>query len=157
MKETLLKILHCARKPTEGIEGFAFNKSVAALYGLTNALAKSRASTSEKRNTVAIMARLMQPMTPHLAEEIWQRLGHEGLVTGAAWPELESSLLVEDSVTLPIQINGKRRSEISVAKDADQETIRAIALADDAVVRALDGDEPKKLIVVPGRIVNVVI
>ena len=83
-------------------------------------------------------------------------LGGEGLVTEAAWPVADESLLVDDDVTLPIQVNGKRRAEIAVAKDADQADVEAMALADPAVVKALDGKAPKKVIVVPGRIVNVV-
>ena len=103
------------------------------------------------------LAQLMSPMTPHLAENIWAHQGGEGLVTNAAWPKADESLLVDDTVTMPIQINGKRRSEISVSTDLSKEEVEKIALADQAVVKALEGRTPKKLIVVPGRIVNVVI
>ena len=99
----------------------------------------------------------MDPMTPHLAEEIWNMLGGQGLVIDAAWPVADPSMLVDDTVTMPIQINGKRRAEISVAKDMPKEEVEKLALAHDAVVKALDGNSPKKLIVVPGRIINVVI
>ena len=98
----------------------------------------------------------MSPMTPHLAEDMWQMLGGEGLVATAPWPVADESLLVETSVTLPIQINGKRRGEITVAKDLDKAEVEKLALAHEAVVKALDGGQPKKVIVVPGRIVNVV-
>ncbi len=141
---------------TEGIEGFAFNKSVAALYQLANALHRSDAGASARRAAMRTLAQLMSPMVPHLAEEVWRLAGGEGFVTGAPWPEADPALLVADTVTLPIQVNGKRRSEVTVAAEADRATIEALVLADPAVVRALDGGAPRKLIVVPGRIVNVV-
>ena len=103
------------------------------------------------------MALLMQPITPHLAEECWERLGGKGLAAQAAFPVADPAKLIEDTITMPIQINGKRRAEISVAKDAAKEDIEKLALSHDAVVRALAGESPKKLIVVPGRIINVVI
>jgi leucyl-tRNA synthetase len=106
---------------------------------------------------VMTLAQLMSPMTPHLAEDIWAHQGGEGLIAEAPWPVADEAMLVEDTVTLPIQINGKRRSEITVAKDASKEEVEKTALADDAVVKALDGGAPKKVIVVPGRIVNVVV
>jgi leucyl-tRNA synthetase len=84
-------------------------------------------------------------------------LGGEGLVAEADWPVADEAMLVEDSVTLPVQVNGKRRGEVTVPADAPKEEVEKAALALDAVVRALDGGAPKKLIVVPGRIVNVVV
>ncbi|SDI64656.1 leucine--tRNA ligase [Aliiruegeria lutimaris] len=142
---------------TEGIEGFAFNTSIAKLYGFTNTVAKSKASAGAKAQAMRVMAQLMSPMTPHLAEEVWSMLGGEGLVARAPWPKADPAMLVEDTVLLPIQINGKKRGELEVAKDADKATVEALVLAHDAVIRALDGGQPKKLIVVPGRIVNVVV
>ena len=103
------------------------------------------------------LAQLMAPMTPHLAEDIWAHQGGDGLVSEAPWPVADEAMLVEASVTLPIQINGKRRDEISVPVDMPKDEVEKLVLANDAVVRALDGGQPKKLIVVPGRIVNVVI
>ncbi|MBS8226812.1 leucine--tRNA ligase [Vannielia litorea] len=141
---------------TEGVESFAFNTSIAKLYAFTNTLSKSKAGGTAKKEAMAVMAQLMAPMTPHLAEEVWHMLGREGLVTEAAWPEADPALLVEDTVTLPIQVNGKRRAEISVPKDMDKAEVEKLALAEEAVQRALDGAAPKKVIVVPGRIVNVV-
>jgi leucyl-tRNA synthetase len=100
--------------------------------------------------------RMLSPFAPHLAEELWRRLGHEESVSLAPWPEADASLLVEDTIALVVQVNGKRRSEIRVARDADEETVRAAVLADEAVQRSLGGKEPRRLIVVPGRLVNVV-
>ncbi|MEM8553779.1 MAG: leucine--tRNA ligase [Pseudomonadota bacterium] len=142
---------------TAGIEGFAFNTSVAKLYAFTSAVAKSKASAAAKAEALRTMAQLMQPMTPHLAEEVWSMLGGVDLVAQAPWPKADPALLVEDSVVLPIQINGKRRSELKVAKDLPKDEVEAMALADPAVIRVLAGAIPKKVVVVPGRIVNVVV
>jgi leucyl-tRNA synthetase len=103
------------------------------------------------------MAQLMSPMTPHVAEEMWEILGGEGLLAEQPWPEADPGLLVDDTVTLPVQVNGKKRSEITVPKDAARDVIEALAMDEPAVQRALAGAPPKKLIVVPGRIVNVVV
>jgi leucyl-tRNA synthetase len=95
-------------------------------------------------------------MMPHLAEECWGVLGQPGLVSEAPWPHIEPDLLVEDTITLPVQVNGKRRGEVTVAREAPSSEIEAAALALDAVKQALDGKPVKKIIVVPQRIVNVV-
>ncbi|MDO5621487.1 MAG: leucine--tRNA ligase [Paracoccus sp. (in: a-proteobacteria)] len=141
---------------TAAIEGFAFNKAVAKLYELANAIGKSSAGGAPRHTVLRITAQLMAPMVPHLAEDIWQLAGGEGLVVDAPWPKPDPALLESDSVTLPIQINGKRRAEITVPKDMPKQDIEALVLADETVQRFLEGTSPKKLIVVPGRIVNVV-
>ena len=141
---------------TQGIEGFAFNKAVAKLYEFTNALQRAKAGLPARRAAMRVLAQLMSPMTPHLAEEIWSALGGEGLVARAPWPKADPALLVDDSVILPIQINGKRRAEISVPKDMPASEVEKIALANEDVIRFLAGQPVKKLIVVPGRIINVV-
>ena len=142
---------------TKGIEGFAFNKAIAKLYEFTNTLQRSQAGAEARRAAMRAMAQLMQPMTPHLAEEVWSMLGGTGLVTLAPWPKADPALLVEDDVTLPIQINGKRRAEITVPKDMPASEVEKIALADEAVIKFLAGQPVKKIIVVPGRIINVVV
>ena len=142
---------------TMGVESFGFNAAIAKLYAFTSALQKSKATTDTRREAAKTLAQLMSPFTPHLSEEVWEMLGGAGLIANAPWPVADESLLVEDSVTMPIQINGKRRSEISVPKDMDKSEVEKLALADDAVVKALAGGQPKKLIVVPGRIINVVV
>ena len=98
----------------------------------------------------------MAPMTPHLAEECWAALGHDTILAETAWPEADDALTTDDLVTLPVQVNGKRRGEIQVAADADKDTIERQALSDAGIAKFLEGT-PKKVIVVPGRIVNVVI
>ncbi len=156
--EDLMRAMHkTIFDVTNGVESFGFNAAIAKLYAFTNTLSKSQASYAAQRQAVMTLAQLMAPMTPHLAEDIWAHQGGEGLVAQAAWPVADEAMLVEDTVTLPIQINGKRKSEIVVPKDASKEEVEKIALADDAVVKALAGGQPKKLIVVPGRIVNVVL
>jgi leucyl-tRNA synthetase len=153
----LLKAMHRAiADVTAGIEGFAFNKAVAKLYEFANAFSKSDASADAKRTAMLTMAQLMMPMVPHLAEEIWAILGGKGLVSTAPWPKADPAMLVDDMVTLPIQINGKRRAEITVPKDLPAAEVEKIVLADEAVIKFLAGQPVKKLIVVPGRIVNVV-
>ena len=138
------------------MESFGFNAAIAKLYAFTNLLQKAEASAAARREAVLTLAQLMAPMTPHLAEEIWALLGGQGLIATAPWPKADPALLVEDTVTLPIQVNGKRRSEVTVPKDMPVAEIEKRVLADEHVIRALDGGAPKKLIVVPGRIVNVV-
>ncbi|SPF78919.1 Leucine--tRNA ligase [Aliiroseovarius pelagivivens] len=156
--EELLRAMHKAiHDVTMGIESFGFNAAIAKLYAFQNAISKSMAGGKAQKQAMRIMAQLMSPMTPHLSEEVWSMLGGEGLVAQAAWPVADDAMLVEDTVTLPIQINGKRRAEISVPKDMDKAEVEKLALAEDAVVRALEGKAPKKVIVVPGRIVNVVV
>ncbi|SMR83514.1 leucyl-tRNA synthetase [Aliiroseovarius halocynthiae] len=156
--EELLRAMHKAiHDVTMGIESFGFNAAIAKLYAYQNAVSKSKAGGKAQKLAMRTMAQLMSPMTPHLSEEIWSMLGGEGLVAQAAWPIADEAMLVEDTVTLPIQINGKRRAEISVPKDMAKDEVEKLALAEDAVVRALDGKAPKKVIVVPGRIVNVVV
>ncbi|MDB4045204.1 leucine--tRNA ligase [Amylibacter sp.] len=142
---------------TNGVERFAFNKSIAALYQFTNIISKSSASKIAKVNAMLTMAQLMQPMTPHLAEEIWSILGGEGLVTGAKWPTLDALMLINDTIILPIQVNGKRRDEIEINIDLAKDEIEKIVLERPSILRILDGNAPKKIIVVPGKIVNVVI
>ena len=156
--EDLLRAMHrTIHDVTMGVESFGFNAAIAKLYAFTNVLSKSKASYTTQRQAMMALAQLMSPMTPHLAEDIWAQQSGEGLIANAPWPVADAAMMVEDTVTLPIQINGKRRSEITVPRDLQKEEVEKLALADDAVQRALAGGQPKKLIVVPGRIVNVVI
>ena len=141
---------------TKGIESFAFNKAIAVLYGFTNTLARANASTGVMKDAIRTLAQLMQPMVPHIAESIWSYQGGQGLCCQAPWPKADPALLVDDTVILPIQINGKRRAEISVPKDMPGSEVEKIALANEDVIRFLAGQPVKKIIVVPGRIINVV-
>ena len=142
---------------TRAIESFAFNKAIATLYGLTNTIARANASTPAMKEAIRTLAKLMSPMTPHIAESIWSYQGGAGLCAQSAWPKADPALLVDDTVTLPIQINGKRRAEISVPKDMPAPQVEKIALTNEDVVKFLAGQPVKKIIVVPGRIINVVV
>ncbi|WP_271949666.1 leucine--tRNA ligase [Ruegeria faecimaris] len=156
--QDLLREMHKAiHDVTLGVESFGFNAAIAKLYAFTNTLAKSKAGAAAQKQAIKTLAQLMSPMTPHLAEDIWAHQGGEGLIATAPWPVADEAMLVDDTVTLPIQINGKRRAEISVPKDMDKAEVEKIALSTEAVQKALDGAAPKKVIVVPGRIVNVVV
>lgn len=104
-----------------------------------------------------MLARCLVPFMPHLAEECWSLIKGEGLCSAAAWPDVDSSLLVEDSVTMPIQVNGKRRAEISVSKTASKDEVETAALALPALQAFIADKDIKKVIVVPGRIVNIVV
>jgi len=138
------------------IEALSFNKAVAKLYELTNAIEKAAPSASR---TAAIRALplLVAPMTPHLAEEAWAEMGGEGLIADAMWPPVDPALLVDDEVTIAIQVMGKLRDTITVAKGTDKAALESLALAAPNVARMLDGASPKKVIVVPDRLVNLVI
>ena len=159
--EDTLKLLHRTIDfvRTE-MDELHFNTAIAKLIELNNAVTKLDATP---RDVAEPMVTMLAPLVPHIAEELWRKLGHGsgrddgGTITYVDFPVADPSLLVDDTVELPIQINGKVRSRVSVAADADKATIEAAALADPKVIEALAGGEPKKLIVVPGRMVNVVV
>lgn len=155
--EDLLRAMHkTIHDVTMGIESFGFNAAIAKLYAFTATLQKSKAGHAAQRDAIMTLAQLMSPMTPHLSEDIWSHQGGEGLIVHAPWPKADEAMLVDDTITMPIQVNGKRRAEINVPADMAKEEVEKIALAHEAVIRTLDGAAPKKVIVVPGRIVNVV-
>ncbi len=146
------------------IEALGFNRAVARLYELVNTASKAMQSPAEGkdmefaiREAGSYLVQMIAPMTPHLAEECWSLLGNKDLLATTAWPEVEADLLMEDTITLPVQVNGKKRADVTVARDASKEDIETATLAMDAVIRALDGKPPRKIIVVPLRIVNVVV
>ncbi|NML11804.1 leucine--tRNA ligase [Sphingobium sp. AR-3-1] len=138
------------------IEALGFNKAVAKIYELVNAIEKAKPSASR---TAAIrgLALLVAPMTPHLAEEGWAEMNGEGLIADAAWPPVDPALLVDDEVTIACQVMGKLRDTITVPKGTAKDELERLALAAPNVIRTLDGATPKKIIVVPDRLVNLVI
>ena len=142
---------------TEGIEGFAFNKSIAKLYEFTNTLAKSSAPKENKTGALEVLAILMQPMTPHIAEEIWASLGNTESVIKSAWPTPNEKLLLEDEILIPIQVNGKKKIEILMQRNLTVQQIEELVLKDKKIALLTEGKKPKKIIVISGRIVNVVL
>jgi leucyl-tRNA synthetase len=142
---------------TEHLEHLRFNSAVAQLYTLANAIGGAdKAGPAVRREALEALVLLCAPMMPHLAEECWKALGHTKLVAETAWPKYDPALTASDSVTIAVQVNGKRRGEVVMPKDADSKAVEAAALVLDGVMRALDGGAPKKVIVVPNRIVNIV-
>jgi leucyl-tRNA synthetase len=147
------------------IEAFHFNKAVARLYELASDIDSASGSIGAKdesakwalREALEIFVRLIGPMTPHLAEELWQALGHRSLLADSPWPLPEDALLVDDTVTVAVQLNGKLRGTVQLPKDAPKEAAEKTALALPELVRGLEGRAPKRVIVVPNRIVNVVV
>jgi leucyl-tRNA synthetase len=137
------------------IEALAFNKAVANIYELANAVEKTPPSAT-RTEAVETLLLLVAPMAPHLAEQAWSLLGKEGLIADAAWPEADPALLVEDEVTIAIQVNGKLRDTLTVPKGSPRETLQELALASEKIVRSLEGREPRNIIVVPDRLVNLV-
>jgi leucyl-tRNA synthetase len=142
---------------TEDLNALRFNRAVAQIYTLSNALASAGSvDGAVKREALEALVLLIGPMMPHLAETCWEALGHSTLIADSHWPVADKKLVTSDTVTIAVQVNGKRRGEIEIARDADEETVKGSALAVDAVQRALEGKTPRRVIVVPGRIVNVV-
>jgi leucyl-tRNA synthetase len=151
-------------KVSTGIEKLHFNVCLAYIREFSNALGEALAREGQPspdlvwaiREAAVILVQLFAPMMPHLAEECWGVLGQSGLVSEAGWPQIERDLLVEDTVTLVVQVNGKKRGDVTVPRGAQNPEIEAAVLALDAVRQALDGKAVRKVIIVPMRIVNVV-
>jgi leucyl-tRNA synthetase len=150
---------------TSAIEKLRFNTAVAHIYELANALSSGLQSAGPRpgadmayalREAAELIARIAAPMVPHIAEECWAALGHDNLIAEEPWPAPEKALLVEETVTIAVQVNGKRRDELTIARDAATEDIEAAALKLDNVVRAIGGRKIKKVVIVPQRIINVV-
>jgi leucyl-tRNA synthetase len=137
------------------IEALAFNKAIAKIYDLANAIEKAQPSKS-RDTAIKTIILLSAPMVPHLAEEAWTNLG-EGLIADAPWPQVDPALLVESEVTIAVQVRGKLRDTLTVAKGLSQDELQALALASQKVQHAIDGAEVRKIIVVPDRLVNIVL
>ena len=158
LRRTAHKTLHAVG---EAIESLRFNVAVARLYELTNAISAELPKSPDPdfrvpREATELLVHMLNPMTPHLAEACWERLGYNTLLVDSPWPAAEPALLIDASITIAVQVNGKRRDEITVPRDATNAEVEKAALALEAVQRALAGKSPRKVIVVPQRIVNVV-
>jgi leucyl-tRNA synthetase len=148
---------------TQDLEQLRYNRAIARLYEMVNALNEglqnagaNSATHAALREGANALTRLVAPMMPHLAEECWQLLGHEELVAEAPWPNADPALVARDTITMAVQINGKRRDEIVLPADLETRMVEAAVLELESVKRALEGRQVRKLIVVPGRIANVV-
>jgi leucyl-tRNA synthetase len=161
------KAAHKALKAVgEDIEKLGFNRAIARIYELANVLTAPLADIAEGngdaalkaacREAVGIMVHLIAPFMPHLAEECFAALGGGGLVAERQWPAYDPALVVDSEVTMPVQVNGKKRGDLTIARDADQGAVERAALELDFVQKALEGKKPRKVIIVPQRIVNVV-
>ncbi|GAB5470057.1 MAG: leucine--tRNA ligase [Rhodospirillales bacterium] len=146
---------------THDLERFHFNRSVARVHELVNAISalkeESPAAAWVRRFGAETLVRLIAPMMPHLGEELWRALGGKGLLCDQPWPQAEAAYLTEDTVTMAVQMNGKLRATIEIPRDADKATAERLALADETVQRHLADKTPRRVIVVPGRIVNLVL
>ena len=140
----------------EDVEALSFNKAVAKIFELINMIEKA-APSADRHEAIRALARIVAPMVPHIAEEAWALFGESDLIANAPWPEVDKSLLVEDEVTIAIQVRGKLRDTITVAKGTDKSMLEELALGSEKVQRTIDGTDIKKVIVVPDRLVNIVI
>ena len=151
----LEKVIHkLIKKVTEDIDSMKFNTAIAAMMGAINSVYEVGKITKCELST---LARLLSPFAPHIAEEIYESLGNKGLVSLAKWPEYDPKKTVDDTVEMPVQINGKVKSVIKIAKDLDKSAILAAAYADEKIKETVDGKTIVKEIVVPGKIINIVI
>jgi leucyl-tRNA synthetase len=151
---------------TDAVEKLHFNVCVAHIYEFANTLTAAIGDIEAPevapdvrwamREAANVLVQLFHPMMPHLAEECWAGLGHDALVSQSPWPQVERDLLVEETITLPVQVNGRKRADVTAPRNASNAEIEAAVLALDAVQKALEGKAPKKVIIVPQRIVNVV-
>jgi len=157
--DSLLRDLHVAIDGVRrDMDGMRFNTAIAKLIELNNSLTKHVETTGTTPRTVAVaLTQMLSPLCPHLASELWERLGCEGEITYAQFPVADPKLLVSDSIEVPVQVNGKVRSRIVAPAGSTDDQLKALALADEKVVASLGGSKPKKVIVVSGRLVNVVV
>jgi leucyl-tRNA synthetase len=138
-----------------------FNTAIAAIMELMNALAKVKDDSEQARSVIQevleITVLMLSPITPHISHHLWQALGHDEAIVNVAWPEVDESALVQDKIELMVQVNGKLRSKLSIAADLAKDEIEILALADENVQKFIDGKEVRKVIVVPGRLINIVV
>ena len=153
-KEELKSLHKLIRKVTQDVEQFSFNTSVAAFMICINELQGLKTASREVLQPLLI---LLAPFAPHIAEELWHAIGEETTIVAAQWPEYDEKLLVEDSFKYPVSFNGKTRFTIELPREASQDEIREAVLSADEAQKWLEGKTPKKVIIVPGRIINIVL
>jgi len=140
---------------------FSFNTVISTMMEYTNSLYKAKeaglAGTPEWAEAIDILVRLLAPIAPHMAEELWMRMGCNYSIHQQAWPKFDAEAAKDDEIVIPVQVNGKLRDRVTVAADANEDTIKSAAMAAENVVKFMDGKSPKKVIYVPGRMVNVIV
>jgi leucyl-tRNA synthetase len=158
--DALRKVTHAVTKRvTEHLESFKFNTAISGLMELRNAQEKllPQASAQAAQESIETLVRLVSPFAPHMAEEMWERLGRNELLATHPWPSFDPALLEEKEVTLVVQVNGKVRSKLTIALDSDPKTVQRQVLQDPAIQKWIDGKKPKKVIVIPNKLANVVL
>jgi leucyl-tRNA synthetase len=152
----LRRIMHKTIKAvTENLETFRFNSAVARLRELSNAIEAFKGDAKTRGAAVETLLILLNPLMPHIAEELWQKLGHKKMLVETAWPKFDAALVIDEEVTIAVQINGKMRGTIQMPRDSAEDKVKQNVLAQDFVQKALEGKVANKIIVVPNRIVNV--
>ena len=147
------------KKVTDDYRRLSFNTAIAALMEYVNELykLKTHGFSSEWQQSLEALVQLLAPIAPHISAELWQQLGNESSLDTAKWPTWDESLLVADTMTIIVQVNGKVRAKLQVASDSDEEAVKAAALAEQNVIKFLENKEPAKVIYIPGRLVNIVV
>jgi len=153
--EQTLRLLHkTIKKVGDDIEGFNFNTAISAMMIFTNHLGKQAV---RPKAVVEKFVQILAPLAPHIAEELWERLGHKDTIAYEPWPQYDKALIREKEIELAVQVNGKIKDRIVVPADADEQQIKENALSNEKVIAAMDGKTPKKIIVIKSRLVNIVI
>ena len=156
--ESLLQDIHrTIEGVTDDLEKFHFNRAVARIRQLTNSLTENEIKPAINRQGVEIILRLLAPMTPHICAELWGKLGNKTSLFDIEWPSANPKYLQNDSIILPVQVNGKKRATIELPREHDKAAAEIAALSNEAVQRSIAGNPVRKVIVVPGKIVNVVL
>jgi leucyl-tRNA synthetase len=153
-KEALRKLHQTIQKVTEDLDALRFNTAISAMMELTNLLTREEVRSKSVLNTFVL---LLSPFAPHLAEELWRALGHTDTLAYEPWPSFDPALTKADAIEVPVQVNGKLRSKVTVPADSDEETLRSTALADERIRELTAGKTLRKVIVVPGKLVNIVV
>jgi leucyl-tRNA synthetase len=153
-RETLRRLHQTIKKVTEDLDGMRFNTAIAAMMEFTNFLTKLEV---RPRSTLEALVLLLSPFAPHLAEELWSALGHATSLAYQSWPSYDEALTRADEIEIPVQVNGKLRSKVVVPADIDEAGLKAAALADERIKSLIEGKQIRKVIVVPGKLVNLVV
>jgi leucyl-tRNA synthetase len=154
LNRLLHRTIHAVR---EGCESMRFNTSIARITELNNAITQAYPHGGTPRALAEPLVLMLAPLAPHVAEEMWARLGHPDSLAWEHFPVADEALLVDDTIELPVQVNGKLRAVVSVAADADAAAMESVARADSHIAAALDGREVRRVVAVPGRLINFVV